>query len=206
MKKWKVVPPPFRKFKKIIFENLGRTGQFIYQIGETPLLREPSKVVPIDTINSYDMKRKLDLLKKSLLKYRKITGVGRGITAVQIGIPERFSIVYTPKKLLYIINPKITKKSEKLLRYPEICMSSAPIVVPTVRPAWIEFEYYNEKGEFQEWNIKDDTVQGKILNRVFQHEIDHMDGILCLDKNKDPRELFLESDPRFYDKVEFEDV
>ncbi|MBP9719475.1 MAG: peptide deformylase, partial [Candidatus Levybacteria bacterium] len=107
------------------------------------------------------------------------------------------------KDLLIIINPVITKKSKDLYRYPEICMSANPLIAPVVRPAWIEFSYLDEHGKEQLWETKDDTKEGRLYNRVFQHEIDHMDGIINIDKVQS-NELIFESDPTFYDKATFE--
>lgn len=195
--------PPFSKFKKKVFRNAGKITDFIYQVGESKILREPSREVSIYKINSAEMKRKSAYLKDCLLRYRKLTGQGRAIAAVQVGICERFAVVYTSEKLLTIINPKITNRSKELLKYPEICMSANPVIVPLKRPAWIEFDYYDEKGLKKHWNIKDDTEQGRILNRVFQHEIDHMDGIINLDLVENPKELILHSDPDFYKNAKF---
>lgn len=129
MKAWKPTLPPFRKNKPKVFENSSIVSSFIYQIGESPILRKPSKEVPVKQITSQEMKAKIKYFKNCLIKYRKLTGFGRGITAVQVGIPERFAVIYTKqpkpgkkfsenvsfKDLMVIINPKINKKSiEKL--------------------------------------------------------------------------------------------
>jgi len=203
---WKPTQPPFVNFKKNVFQKAGEVAEFIYQIGEFNALRLPSKEVPLKEIKTEEFKSKVEYLKDCLLRYREITGYGRGITAVQIGIPERFSVIYTPEKLIIIINPKITKKSSEMLLYPEICMSANPIIAPTIRPSWVEFSYYDEEGRLRHWNTHNDRDKGKIMNRVFQHEIDHMDGIVNIDKVKDPKELILESDPKFYDTAKFEEV
>ncbi len=198
MKTWGL--PPFRKHKVKVFENAAKTGQFIYQIGESKDLRKPSKEIPVNKITSKAYQGKFKFIKNCLRKYRKLTGMGRGITGVQVGIPERFSVVYTPEKLIIIINPKITKVSYENLKYPEICMSANPIIVPTIRPSWIEFEYFDENGKMQYWDNKD-----KILNRVFLHEIDHMNGIINVDIGN-PKEFILESDPSFYKQAKFKKV
>lgn len=78
-------------------------------------------------------------------RFRKFTGLGRGIAGVQIGIPERMAVIFMPEEkngLLIIINPRITERSTKRFKYPEMCMSASPLVVPLVRPAWIEFSYF----------------------------------------------------------------
>ena len=152
-------------------------------------IRKPS--APVTDIKSSEFQKELRNLKNCLLKYRKLTGMGKGIAAVQIGIPEKFAVIYTPKKLITIINPKITKISKDKNRYPEGCMSATPIIVPLVRPAWIEFEYLDENGNLKIWKGK-----SLILNRVFQHEIDHMEGILNIDK-VDPKEYLFKSDGKF---------
>lgn len=212
---WKPQKPPFRLYKKKVFNHASTTGQFIYQIGESELLLKPSLSVPLEDITSKNFQAKVSYLKRSLRKYRKLTGKGRGIAAVQLGIPERFAVIHLPAgrhglaetkpNLLIIINPIITRKSTTLLKYPEMCMSANPIIARVVRPSWIEFEYYDEKGKKQEWNMKSNTKEGKLYNRVFQHEIDHMDGIINIDKVAS-KELILESDPRFYDTATFEQV
>jgi len=202
---WKPTPPPFAEFKKEVFEKSAIVASFIYQIGEYPQLRKSSSDVPVDQITSDTMRQKFAYLKKCLLTYRKKTGYGRGIAAVQIGIPERFSVIFHKDELLMIVNPKITKYSEKKYRYPEMCMSASPVIAPTVRPAWIEFTYYDENGQEKFWDTKDDTDIGKMMNRVLQHEIDHMEGIITIDKVS-PRELILQSDPKFYKSAKFEEV
>ncbi|MDO8618486.1 MAG: peptide deformylase [Candidatus Daviesbacteria bacterium] len=200
MKNWKSQLAPFRKHKRQVFENAGKVASFIYQIGESEDLRKPSTEIPVNEITSLEYQKKFKYIKNCLRKYRKLTGMGRGITAVQIGIPERFSVIYTEEKLIIIINPKINKISKEKLKYPEMCMSANPVIVPTARPAWIEFEYLDEKGNLQYWTDKD-----KMLNRVFQHEIDHMNGIINLDIGN-PKEFILEADPKFYQNAKFEKV
>lgn len=203
---WTPIKPPFREFKKDVYKKAGLVSDFIFQIGEYEHLRKPSREIPKEEILSEEMQQKFAYIKKCITDYRSLTGYGRGITGVQIGIPERFSVVYTPEKLIVIINPSITKKSEKKYIYPEMCMSASPIIAPTIRPAWIEFTYYDEKGEKRFWNTKDDSDLGKILNRVFQHEIDHMDGVINIDIVQSPKDLILESDPTFYATAAFVEV
>lgn len=204
---WKPAPAPFSEYKKNIFQKAAKVADFVYQIGETPALREPSTLVPVKEITGSEIQAKIKYLQDCLRRYRRLTGYGRGITGVQVGIPERISVIFNPDmEILTIINPKITKRSSKYLKYPEICMSANPVISPVSRPAWIEFTYYNEKGVLKHWKTKDDTDSGRLMNRVFQHEIDHMEGIICLDKVAHPRELIMESDPAFYESAGFEEV
>lgn len=219
-KKFTPVKPRFRVFKREVFDKASKVGNFVHQIGEYENLRRKSSYIPVNKIKSPEIKAKIKYVKDCLLKYRKLTGYGRGITAVQLGIPERFSVIYkgqtitniknkrrvSYKDLEVVINPKITKRSKKLLKYPEMCMSANPVIVPTIRPSWIEFEFYDEKGSLRHCDSKADTEVGKMMNRVYQHEFDHMDGVINIDRVTDPAEIILQSDPDFYKSARFEEV
>ncbi len=205
---WKPSLPPFRAYKKEVYESLLAVSGFIYQIGETEALRQPSTPIPVSQIFSPNTKAKIAYMKRCLLKYRKLTGKGRGIAGVQLGIPEQLIVIWMPEikgKVLVLINPKITKKSEELLKYPEMCMSAAPAIAPVVRPAWVEVNYYGEDGKKHTWNTKTDEPLGKLYNRVFEHEIDHLDGIINIDRVQS-KEIIYESDPAYYKTASFEAV
>jgi peptide deformylase len=134
--------------------------------------------------------------------------MGVGIAAVQVGIPERFAIVFAPtiqKKMLVLINPVITKESLEQNQWPEICMSSHPCIAPVIRPAWVEFDYYDAQGKKQQWTMKADTAAGKRLNRIVQHEIDHLNGIINIDRVA-AKDIIFESDPDFYTTASFTEI
>lgn len=198
---WKQSKPTFKQFKKKVFEQQIKVCDFIYQIGETEDLRKPSQEIPIDKIKSPEYIKKFKYLKSCLRKYKKLTGMGRGIAGVQVGIPEKvFAYFDENKNIKIVINPKITKVSREKLKYPEMCMSAAPIIAPVIRPAWVECEYLEEDGQKQKWYKKD-----KMLNRVFQHELDHLEGIINIDKCLS-KDLILHSNPEFYNLTKFESV
>lgn len=189
------------RFKKQVFEEAARISHLTYQIGELSLLREKSQDVEVSQIKSSPIKSIISRLKKTLREYRRLTGKGRGVAAIQIGIPLRVAIIFHREKIVTIINPKIIKKSKELLKYPEICMSANPIIAKVVRPSYIEFEYLDEKGILQIWNDHEDLL----MNRVFQHEIDHMEGVINIDLVSS-KDLILLSDPKFFKNAKFEEV
>lgn len=205
---WKPPLPPGRAFKKQSLQDLIETAGFIYQIGESVALRQPSRPVPMSSIASVETQTKIAYLKRCMRKYRTVTGKGRGIAAVQVGIPESFFVIFMPEKkekLLVLINPKVVKKSKKLLRYPEMCMSANGLIAVVIRPAWIEVEYFTQKGQKAHWNTKDKTMQGKMYNRVLQHEMDHLNGVINIDTVQS-KELFFDSEKAFYEKATFQEV
>ena len=189
-------------YKKSVFINAAKVAHLTYQIGESDLLRKKSMPLNIKKISSLKTRSLVTKLKTTLLEYKKLTGKGRGIAAVQIGVPIKIAVLFIGNDLETIINPKVIKKSSKLLTYPEICMSANPVIARVIRPSWIEVEYFDEKGVKKTWKRKDKTRQNLVLNRVIQHEIDHLEGIINIDLVK-PGELILDSDPNYFKQAEF---
>ena len=106
---------------------------------------------------------------------------GVGLAAPQIGLSENV-FVYNPsdsKNMERVVcNPKITKYSEEVIVEQEGCLSlrSDECAGQVARSKWIETEYQNELGQKVIRRLKDFEA------RVFQHEFDHLKGILCLDR------------------------
>lgn len=106
---------------------------------------------------------------------------GAGLAAPQIGKNIRVVVINHNNKTLFMINPKIIKKSWAKEIAEEGCLSvlneNNEIIYGKVeRSKKINCSYFNEKGK----KIKLKT--NKILARAIQHEIDHLDGILFIDK------------------------
>lgn len=121
---------------------------------------------------------------------------GVAISAPQIGVTKRIFVVGgmvfdknfqerltdTPDKTIpnrYYINPVIKKSSRKNCSMEEGCLSIRGVYGNVLRPEKITLEYYTEKGE-----KKQEGASG-FLARVFQHEHDHLNGILFIDKALD---------------------
>jgi|GEM_PF-222709 len=206
---WQPTLPPARDYKKENIKEILKTSQFIYQAGEYEWLR--LKNHPLDPANilSELTQSKIGYIKECFKKFRRITkGKGRGIAAVQLGIPECIFLLYrkgAKNPYQIFINPNITKRSRNKYIYPEACMSCNSLVASVIRPAWVEFNYLDGKGNRQKWVIKDDTDTGRIENRIVQHEIDHLHGILNIDKVKSS-ELVFEKGKNYYASATFQEV
>lgn len=208
MTDWKPTFPPYSNHKKTVYKSIAAVADFVYQIGEYAALREPSVPVKLEKLVTPEYKAKVRYMRACMKKYRKLTGKGRAIAAVQLGFPEEMIVVYDAEvknETWMMINPKIIKKSKESLIYPEMCMSAMPAIAPVVRPAWVEVEYYDEHGIKHLWDTKADTERGRMYNRILQHEIDHLPGYICIDRVQS-REIIFESDPTFYQKASFESV
>lgn len=119
---------------------------------------------------------------------------GVALAAPQIAISKRIFIV-SPKVLrdksipndlpLIYINPIITKISKDKKKMDEGCLSVRPLYGIVKRATRATVEAQNEDGE--SFSV---TASG-LLAQIFQHEIDHLDGILFIDKATDVTELNL---------------
>lgn len=102
---------------------------------------------------------------------------GVGLAATQVGIDKRIFVIDIGEGLLYLANPRIIKKSNQQVSNEEGCLSLPGINLNIKRAKWIELEAYS-LNENQPVEIKADDL----LARVFQHEIDHLNGILIIDR------------------------
>ena len=104
---------------------------------------------------------------------------GIGLAAPQVGVSKRAITIQTNLKgqrILGLVNPKILKKSRETEKDEEGCLSFPGIFLKIKRAKEIEIESLDINGE----KIKM-KAQG-LLARVFQHEIDHLDGILFFNR------------------------
>lgn len=122
-------------------------------------------------------------LKETLKEMRRLMNLenGVGLAAPQIGINQRFFIVELNNKYYIFINPKILQYSKELIDMEEGCLSIPDQAGVVTRPEEIIIEAYGT-------NEKKFKLKAKgILARVIEHENDHLDGILFIDKAKSLR-------------------
>jgi len=125
----------------------------------------------------------LDLIEKMKKIMNENKGVG--ISAVQVGIPLRIMIVKDcdREKDLIFINPQIIKLSKNEIPFREGCLSFPGYYAVIIRPEKAKIVAKNEKWEDIE------IESGGLIGRAFQHEIDHMNGIVFIDHVKDLNDL-----------------
>jgi len=101
---------------------------------------------------------------------------GAGLAAPQVGILKRVIIAPTEKGFTGFINPKILKKRKDKILIGEGCLSFPGLFLTIKRSKEVEIEALDKDGK--KIKIK---ARG-ILAPIFQHEIDHLDGILFIDR------------------------
>jgi peptide deformylase len=109
---------------------------------------------------------------------------GVGLAAPQVGISERLVVIEygdeddetVPKKLVVLINPEIIETSEEMVVGVEACLSIPRMAGEVERHRRIVVKGYNRQGKAVKIKV------GGWMARIFQHEIDHLEGVLFTDR------------------------
>ena len=111
-------------------------------------------------------------IKENLIETMK-ESAGVGLSANQCGVMERAFVMYSDvkkKEILACFNPKIVSESDETILMDEGCLSWPGLWLQVRRPDGIEATYEDENGELQE------IALFGLECRIFQHEMDHMEG------------------------------
>ena len=133
-----------------------------------PVLRQKS--VKVENIDE-SLREKLNEMVKLM---RKTNGIG--LAANQVETAQRFFVLEVDGNVKKIINPEILEFGDEIVEYEEGCLSIPMIYKKVNRPDRIKVKYYNEKEE----EITEELTG--MWARAFQHEFDHIDGVLFIDK------------------------
>jgi peptide deformylase len=150
----------------------------IAQLG-APVLRKIAK--PVEDVHSQDIQILIDNLVE-----QAITSQGVGIAAPQVSQSYRLFIVASHPNSRYpdapqmepvaMINPKILSHSEEMVEGWEGCLSVPGYRGLVPRYQTISVEYLNREGNLEQGELTD------FVARIFQHELDHLNGILFVDR------------------------
>lgn len=153
-----------------------------------PILRKKTAQVSKDFLLSDEFTQLLTDLFDSMKHYG-----GIGIAAPQIGVDRQVAIIelmgfnrYGEEvnlPLTAFINPKITFLTEENQGFWEGCLSVPGLRGYVERPKKIKVNYLDPKGTEQE------LIAEGFLATVLQHELDHLEGVLYVDRVKDPKLL-----------------
>lgn len=161
------------------------------------ILRENSTDVNIGDILTNSFQKFLDDLKQAMQKYD-----GGGLSAVQLGILKRIFVVngsvYGDEKVDFFINPIMKQVGTDMKNDFDGCLSVRGYYGTTLRPKKVKVTYYNSKGE------KVKGVFSGMIGRTIHHEIDHLNGILWIDRVEDINTIKL--DKRYKEPLSFDEV
>lgn len=162
----------------------------IIQLGD-PVLRAKAQLV--ENIQAQRIQKLIDDL---ITTVKQANGVG--IAAPQVQVSDRLFIVASRPNPRYpnapemeptaMINPKILANSTEIVKGWEGCLSIPGIRGLVPRYQAIEIEYTDRNGKVQKQELID------FVARVFQHEYDHLDGIVFLDRLESTQDIVTEQE------------
>ncbi len=149
-----------------------------------PALRAVSR--PIEDFNDPEFRANARLLQRTLAEFRRRRGFGRAVSAPQIGVAQRFIALNLGDGPQLVVNPEIVWRSEDRFTMWDDCMSFPDLLVRLERDASLSMRFQDERGDFREWTELDLPTA-----ELLQHEIDHLDGVLAVDRALDRESLVL---------------
>ena len=175
----------------------------IVTIGD-PVLRERAREVAVDELRSPEVQGLID----DLIETRRAAN-GAGLAANQVGETARVAVAevertnprypYKPPILLTVmVNPVIEPVDDETFEVNEGCLSVPDLRGYLERHARIRVRYLDRDGE------EHDEIRSGLTAGTFQHEVDHLDGVLFVDR-ADPRTLSTWEHYERHQRAEFEE-
>lgn len=138
-----------------------------------PILKKESAKIDLKNLEVLDLPKKIIDFNDTLQKAK-----GVGLAAVQVGLLEKLFIALRRNKPILMINPEITWMSTNLSVDEEGCLSIPDTWATIERAESIRMTYFNIHG------IKEEVKARGMFARILQHEYDHLNGILIIDRSK----------------------
>jgi len=142
----------------------------IRQYGDTVLRMKAREVESFDD----DLER---LVERMTALMHEANGVG--LAATQVGVLRRLFVFVDEGEDRVLVNPTITKRSKEADVDDEGCLSLRDVLVPVERATSVTIEGFDAKGESVTLELELPS------SRVVQHELDHLDGVLIIDRTDD---------------------
>jgi peptide deformylase len=155
----------------------------VLQLGD-PGLREIASRV--ENPGATETQTLVEDLADTLAYWKKTTGYGRAIAAPQIGASVRVIFMQLPGAEPWpLVNPEIISRSDEKIVVWDACLSFLSIFMQVERHREIAVRYQDLRGEWHEVQ----AGRERNLSELLQHEIDHLDGILAVDRIIDIRTM-----------------
>ena len=169
-------------------------------LGEPGLRRVSARV---DDVAAREFRADAARLEATLAEFRRTHGFGRAISAPQIGVARRFVAVDLGDGPGLVVNPEIVWASEERFTMWDDCMSFPGLLVRLERHASVTVRFRDARGDERVWERLD-----RATAELLQHEIDHLDGVLAVDRAIDrealvTREAFDANPGYFLDLVDY---
>ena len=125
-------------------------------------------------------------LHDTMRDFRARWNAGRAIAAPQIGAMNRVVYMEIDEPVVFI-NPVFDELSDEMMTLWDDCMSFPELLVKVQRHQRCRIRFRDLNWEEQSWELEDD------LSELLQHEVDHLDGILAVNRAMNDRAIALRS-------------
>ncbi len=126
---------------------------------------------PVEAFDA-DLRRLAERMKQLM-----VDANGIGLAATQVGVLQRLFVFQVAEdEVAAIVNPEIVERSDETAVEDEGCLSIQGVLIPVERPKTITIEGRDEHGEAVRYELEEP------YSRVAQHETDHLDGVLILER------------------------
>jgi peptide deformylase len=163
-------------------KKLDKSPLSIHKLGDRVLRQSAKRVSKVD-----------DELRQTVVQMLQTmyTADGVGLAAPQVGINKQLIVIDSEPENpalppLILINPEVKNRGQALAKDQEGCLSVPGVYMDVVRPETVEISYKDENG--RPCHLKADGF----LARVIQHEMDHLSGVLFVDRIDDSLTLIAE--------------
>lgn len=147
-----------------------------------PILSTPCLPLPVELIDD-EFRGFVNSMHAAMKQAR-----GVGLAAPQVGVPYRFAVIDIGRGPVVIVNPKVTSLSGNKMRVREGCLSLNSVHEWVDRDFAVKVEALDEHGREIEYE-----PHGGLLCHALQHECDHLDGKLFIDRmHRIERRIFME--------------
>ena len=168
--------------EKISKEQTGTPSLEIYKLGDDVLRKNSKRISKVD--NS------IRSLAKEMLQ-SMYAAKGIGLAAPQIGINKELLVIDvnyddSAAEPLILINPEISSYGTTLNSYEEGCLSIPGVYLNVIRPSTIKLKFRDEMGRPRKMKAEG------LLARCIQHEMDHLNGVLFVDRVTSKEDLNME--------------
>ena len=151
----------------------------IFKLGSSTLRTNAKRISKVD--------KDIRILAKEMLE-SMYSAKGIGLAAPQVGISKELLVIDinfedSAAEPLILINPEITAFGSTLNSYEEGCLSIPGVYLDVIRPSTIKLKFRDEMGRPRKMNADG------LLARCIQHEVDHLRGVLFVDRVTSKEEL-----------------
>jgi len=152
-------------------ERVARKRLALAQIRQYPDVALKMTARPVEEFDD-DLRRHADRMKQLM-----IDANGIGLAATQVGVLQRLFVFHAAEgDVVTVVNPEIVARSEETEVDDEGCLSIQGVLVPVERSAFVRLVGRDENGDEVEYELD------ALYARAAQHESDHLDGVLIIDR------------------------